>query len=183
MTMTTAKRFFILTIAAAISATIVSQACAASGDDGEVSHRIGGGIHYWRTVKEIKDDSSFDRYGVSYLCSYQMAVGWIKLEADLEIYPKNFRGSDEVSLQPMAFAMVGGVIYAGLGVGAVYTDDDNLNSKWSDPIMILRAGLDLPLLPILHLDVNANYQFTKWADWDRFDTDTITIGAQARLVF
>ncbi len=175
-------RISTLCLAALFASTLAFSAFAA--DDDTPTHKLGGGIRYWRTLKELKDDPSLDRDGISYIASYQFVYGWLKIEGDIEVFPKHFRASDEVSVQPMVYAMLGGIIYGGVGIGTVYTDDDDLDNKWSDPVMALRAGLDLPLLPdLLHLDINANYQFTKWADWNEFDTDTIFLGAQARLVF
>ena len=173
----------ICALTATIFAAMAFSGIARADDNSDISHRIGGGVQYWRTIRQISHDSSFDRDGLSYIGSYQFVFGWIKLEADVEVFPKNFRASDNLSIHPMAFAMVGGIIYGGLGIGAVYTDDDTLDDEWSDPIMSLRAGLDLPILPNLRIDLNANYHFTEWADWNKFDTDTIILGAQARLAF
>ena len=147
------------------------------------SHRLGGGVHYWTALKSL--DNDVDKNGFSYLLSYQYVYGWLKAEVDGELFPKNFRGSDKVSVAPEAFLLLGGVIYAGPGVGIMYTDDDALKDqdKWSDPYGLLKAGVDIPLFDLLHLDVHAIYQFTKWANWDQFDTDTITLGAQARIAF
>lgn len=182
MNRTTSTAAAMLLGLAIASAAAAADSSAASGSAG--SHRIGGGIHYWKTIKNLDDDhSKFDNQGVSYYGSYQYVIGFLKLEGDVEVFPKNYRASDKISIAPQAYALVGGIIYGGLGVGSTWTDDDSLKNKWSDPFMILRAGLDLELLPHLHLDVNGNYQFTKWAKWDEFDTDTITLGAQARLAF
>ena len=47
--------------------------------------------------------------------------------------------------------------------------------------------MDLELLPMLNIDINANYRFEKWDDLStegkEVNTDTITIGAAARLTF
>lgn len=168
----------------AIAAIGITSAQAADSSSSGGSHRLGGGIHYWKTISNLKDNyKDIDDNGISYVASYQYVYGWVKGEVDAEIFPKNFRGSDKVSIAPEAFLLLGGVLYAGPGVGITYTDDQSLDKKWSDPYGMLRAGVDIPLFDLLHIDIHANYQFTKWSDWDQFDTDTITLGAQARIAF
>ena len=52
--------------------------------------------------------------------------------------------------------------------------------------MIPAIGLDIELLPLIHLDINANYRFE---DWDTgkieedIDTDTVTLGLVGRIEF
>lgn len=149
-------------------------------------HRIGGGAHYWRTIDDIDnvDNEEFDEDGLAYLASYQYVPGsFFKLELDLEIFPDGIGGTGDTVLAPQAFALLGSGIYGGLGIGAFYTDSD----FGEDPFYVVRAGIDLELLPALRLDINANYHFTdfdsiKTIDQD-VDTDTITLGAMLRLVF
>lgn len=161
-----------------------AQAAADSSSSSGGSHRLGGGVHYWKTLSDLEDNhNDIDDNGFSYLVSYQYVYSWLKVEADVEIFPKNFRGSDKVSVAPEAFLMLGGIIYGGPGIGITYTDDQDLDNKWSDPYGLLKAGVDIPLFDVLHLDIHCIYQFTKWADWNEFDTDTITLGAQARIAF
>ena len=61
------------------------------------------------------------------------------------------------------------------------------DSEKNNPFYAFRAGPDIPLLPILHLDINANYRFENWGDLSTdgksVDTDTITLGAAVRLAF
>ena len=56
-----------------------------------------------------------------------------------------------------------------------------------NPFYVLRAGLNLELLPTLYIDINGNYRvesFDKIKDAeDDIDTDVITLGAAARLEF
>ena len=85
--------------------------------------------------------------------------------------------------QPQAYLILGKIIYAAAGIGGYYT-----NNKLDDnPFYAFRVGLDIPLLPILHLDINANYRFENWDNLDtagtRVNTDTVTLGAAARLAF
>jgi hypothetical protein len=76
---------------------------------------------------------------------------------------------------------VGAGLYGGLGIGTLYAD-----GNFSDnPFFILRAGIDLDLLPRVHVDVNANYHFAEWDGInevdERLDSDTITLGAAVRV--
>ena len=167
----------------AVAALILAGSPAARADAGDrAPHRLGFGAHYWKTLDQLKDDhKSIDDNGISWVGSYQYAFPWLKLEGDVEVFPKGYYGSTETTLAPQALLLLGDRADAGAGIGAVYARD--LDKRLSDPIYTLRAGLDLELLPRLHLDVNANYYFAEWEDWDRFDTDTVTLGGQVRLAF
>ena len=148
----------------------------------ERNNEIGVGVHYWTTVKNI-DVHDVDKNGFSYLAMYQYHYGWVGIEGDLEWFKKGFGGADKDVYQPQAYLILGKIIYAAAGIGGYYTD-----SKLSDnPFYAFRVGLDIPLLPILHLDINANYRFENWDDLSTegksINTDTVTLGAAARLAF
>ena len=163
---------------AAVSAVLVYSGYSAD----ERPNRIGGGVHYWKTIDQIKKEhESIDDDGIAWVVSYQRVISMLKLEADLEIFPNGYAGSEDIAFSPQAFIGLGTAIYAALGIGTVYASD--LDKKFSDPLFIARAGLDLALIPALHLDINANYYFSKWENWDDFDTDTITLGGQVRFAF
>lgn len=152
------------------------------GAGAHADQRIGAGLHYWRTVDSLGGE--FDRDGVSYFLSYQTSVlPLLRLQADLQIFPSTFAGSDRTVYAPQALALVGKWIYAGVGVGILYAD-----SSFADrPFYLLRAGLDLPILPSLRLDINANYHFSEWKGINEIasdiESDTITLGAALRLSF
>jgi opacity protein-like surface antigen len=163
---------------AAFSLACFAPAPAALAANGIGAHRLGVGANYWKTIDEI-DVADVEEDGFSWLASYQYApVGLFKFEVDLEYFP-DLGGGTETVWAPEAFVIVGGTIYAGAGVGIYYSDGD-----WADePFYMLRAGFDMPILPFLFLDVNANYRFN---DWDTFsthdlDTDTIRLGAAVRF--
>lgn len=148
-------------------------------------HRLGGGAHYWKTIDAIDkaDSNDIDEDGLAYLASYQyVAGGFFKLEANLEIFPDGIGGAGDTVLAPQAFALLGSGLYGGLGVGTFYTDSD----FGDDLFYVVRAGIDLELLPALRLDIHANYHFTEFDSIktidETVDTDTITIGAMIRLV-
>jgi len=144
------------------------------------SHRLGVGANYWKTVDSIEmaDVTNFDETGLSWLASYQYAPeGLFKLEVDLEYYPE--LAGEKTLWSPEAFVLFGGTIYAGAGVGIYYSDGVFNNS----PFFMLRAGLDIAILPFLSLDINANYRFNDWGSFDTsdLDTDTIRLGAAIRF--
>ncbi len=171
-----------LLLAAAVGLLAVSPLRAPADDGGAHPHRLGFGAHYWKTIDQLRDDHRrIEDDGLSWIGGYQYAFPWLKAEADLEVFPKGYYGSTETTFAPQALLLLGSWLYAGAGVGVVYADD--LDRRLSDAIYMLRAGLDLEVLPRLHLDLNANYYFADWDAWDRFNTDTVTLGGQVRLAF
>ena len=142
--------------------------------------RLGVGAHYWTTVKHVAVHN-VDKDGFSFMATYQYWPSWIGLEADVEWFQQGFAGSTKDVYQPQAYLILGKVIYGAVGIGGYYSD-----GTWgSKPFYAFRAGLDIPLLPVLHLDVNANYRFEDWSKLNGSDvnSDTITLGAAARLAF
>jgi hypothetical protein len=167
-----------------IGLTAVLAAGVAISAMADGSHSLGFGLHYWRTIDELDvAHGDLDESGVAWVASYRYAPATlIQIEADLEVFPEGFGGADETAYAPQVYLMVGSAIYAALGVGVVYSPD--FTDDFSDPFYQLRAGLDLELLPKIHVDVNANYQFFDW-DLDTFDdnidTDSVTLGASVRI--
>jgi hypothetical protein len=149
---------------------------ASAGD-----HRIGLGGHYWKTIDDI-DISDIDDDGIAMVVSYQYKPTLIGLQLDLEIADEQLTGQDETVYSPQVFLIVGGLVYAGLGVGTHYADGEFAD----DAFYALKAGLDFELLPRIHLDINANYRFENW-DRDEvegdIDTDTVTLGLVGRIEF
>lgn len=143
---------------------------------------VGGGIHYWRTIKDVSNEyDDLDRDGLAYMASLQLQpAALIRIEGDLEIFPDGFGGSSKTTYAPQGYLVVGSGIFAALGIGINYHDG------WADkPFYALRAGLDLELLPNVLVEINANYIFMEWEDihdaGDDIDTDTITLGAMVRV--
>ena len=145
--------------------------------------RIGAGVHYWKTLNKI-EFNEIEESGLSWIASCQFgSSSLLKFQADLEIFPKKFAGFTEVAYAPQAFIILGKTIYGGVGIGTYYIDGGFADK----PFYLLRAGLDLELVPTLYLDINANYRFE---DWDKpkdivkdIDTDVMTLGAALRIAF
>jgi hypothetical protein len=166
-----------LAVIGAMVAVVTDRAAA------EIHHRIGLGAHYWVALDDI-NVTDVDEDGLSYYLTYQLCpAGMLKFEFDVEMMPDGYGGSDDDVYAPQAYAILGGGIYAGIGVGTYYTDGDFS----SDPFFALKAGLDLHILPFVHLDINANYRFEDWDDIsdvpEDISSDTITLGAALRLQF
>ncbi|HYG65581.1 MAG TPA: hypothetical protein VEL74_23565 [Thermoanaerobaculia bacterium] len=144
-------------------------------------HRLGGGVHYWKTVDELADDDfDIDDEGVAWVASYQyVPVGLFKLEVDVEYFPSGFGGSPETAWSPQLYLVLGGKLYGAVGAGVVFSE--GYEDSPSDPFYAARLGLDLTLLPRTHLDVHANYRFNDWNEFEQADTDTITLGALLRF--
>ena len=164
---------FVILLAVASCVLTTAGTCPAHGET-----RLGGGIHYVRTLGDIKDDSRFDNDAYNIMGSLQFSGGLLTLEADVEWIP-NYGGSDKSLWQPQAYLLLGGFIYGGVGIGIGHFDGEWQN----DPFYALRAGVDFPLGP-LYLDVNVNYRFqsTKvFEDLDEIDTDAVTFSAVVRF--
>lgn len=149
----------------------------------QAGNRIGAGLTYWYAMDDI-DFGDFDRSGASWFLSYQSRgaylIGW---EADFEMMPEGFMASPDNVYAPQAYVIAGTSLYAAAGIGWYLAD-----GEWADqPFYALRAGMELTLVPMVFLDLSANYRFTKWGnlkdeDID-IDTDTIMLGAAVRIGF
>jgi hypothetical protein len=129
-------------------------------------------------VGDIKDDENIDDSNFNFVASAKFPGGLFSFEADVEFVP-DYLGSDEMLYQPQLFALIGGMLYGGAGIGWGYID-----GEWfDDPFYALRAGVDFPL-GSLHLDVNANYRFLTTSAFDEVDDedlDSVTFGAILRF--
>ncbi len=153
----------------------------------QTPHRVGAGVHYWKTIDEIadawKDSVTIDENGVSWVFSYQyVANPLLSYELDLLVMPETYGAAREGYRVwgPQAMVLVGKTLYVGLGIG-IY----RAGNEWApNPFYPLRAGVELELLPKLLLDLNANYRIEKWNmhyTKKDVDTDTVTLGAVIRL--
>lgn len=143
----------------------------------DAGHRFGGGLHYLRTVGDIKDDPNWDENAVGIIASYQYAPGLLKLELDLEWVP-NYGGSESL-IEPQAWLLVGGLIYGAGGIGIGYIDGGWQSNPWYG----LRLGGNLKLGSI-GLDIFASYRFQSSSDLEGFDSsdlDSVTFGAILRF--
>lgn len=139
-------------------------------------HRLGIGVRYNAAAESLGDD--FDASGLSYLVSYQFVpLSLLKVEVDVEIMPSSLTGSG-TGFVPQVYALLGGIVYGGLGIGLPYVDGEFAN----DPLYNIRLGLDIPISKI-HIDVNANYRFSDFDQLSSFDTDNIQVGLLGRYEF
>ena len=163
---------------AALLFTVVVPAASAGGFE------LGVGANYWYSIDEAKDHS-FDRDGLGWMISSRLPLSQLlALGLEVEQSPDNFVFLEEKLYLPAAYLILGDTVYAGLGVGTYYYDDDFYGDVW----YALRAGFKIPIIPrALVLDINANYRVENWDDikdaGDKVDKDTLMIGAALRLVF
>jgi len=161
--------------------SLVLLAAVATTAEARTKHRFGVGVHYWVTADDIEIEDA-DEDGFAWLVTYQLRpFPLFKFEVALEMLPEDLYGVTEQVYAPQAYAIVGGWIYAGLGIGGLYSDGD----FYDDPFYAIRAGIDVPIFPRIHLDVNANYHFMEWDSIneldDQVDIDTVTVGAAVRI--
>jgi hypothetical protein len=144
--------------------------------------RLGGGVHYWTALSDIEvNNINVTDNGASFIGSVQWVPGGlISLEGNLEYFTDGFGGANAGALSPQAFILLGGALYGGLGIGITYNDQLQ-GSDWTDPFYTARVGLDIELLPRIHLDIHANYLFNSFTEIDGADTDSITLGAIGRI--
>ena len=148
--------------------------------DARCQNRIGGGIHYLRTLGSIKDEPGWDSNSVGFMVSYQKVMGSIRFEADLEWVP-DYGGSDKTMFQPQAWVLLGKLVYLSAGIGGSYID-----SGWlANPFYGLRAGVNLAFAG-LNFDGFTSYRFQSanvLENIDQQDLDALTFGALVRVDF
>ncbi len=161
---------------------LVLMLCAAVPSVSASSNAIGIGANYWRTVDKLHED--FDRDGLSWLVTYQRNLSrLLAVQTDIEWFRSGFGASEKDVFAPQAYLLAGGALYAGIGIGILYSD-----GVFNDtPYYAVRVGFDFELLPTIHLDINGNYQFSEWDDinrlQDKIGSDTVFMGAAVRFEF
>ena len=171
----------IVRLAVALALAALVPAAASAGE-----HRLGFGYHYWKTLDDIDvaNLSEIDDEGYSTVLSYQYLPGGLfRFEGDLEYFPDGYGGSIEKAYSPQFFVLFGRNFYAGVGVGVTRSDGFADGNEWSDPWYAGRLGVELLLLPRVHLDINANYRADAFKELEISDTDAYTFGASLRIAF
>ena len=157
--------------------TLTLLLCTLTAGNALAEHRLGGGVNYWVMLKDL-DDKDFDDKGLSYLVSYQYWKGPFGVELAGELLPKRL---DETALAPQAYLLFGGTLYAGGGIGIIYSDGDFAKQ----PFFALKVGVNLELIPHTFVDISANYRFSNNEDLrdetKGVDTDTVFLGAAFRF--
>ncbi len=166
-----ARRSLLAMLALLLTTTAVAPAA---------EHRAGIGLHYWTAIDDlVSDDFDIDEDGLTGILSYQYRPGGLlSFELDLEIFPDGFGGSDDTTVSPIAFVLVGKGLYAGVGIGVSLSDD--FGGSMSDPFYAARIGLELTLLPRIHLDLNINYRADAFSELEEVQSDALTLGAILR---
>ncbi len=143
-------------------------------------HRVGGGVTYWVSLKDIPENKEWDRSSLAYVVSYQYQPALFGLELAVDILPDRF---GENSYSPHGLLFIGRGFFVGGGIGIAYAD-----SSFADqPFYVLKGGVNWELFPHVHLEIAAQYRFNEWADLKEedkdFDTDTVFLGGAVRLSF
>ncbi len=170
------KHFLIIVTLAALASGLATSAAGAA------EHRLGLGVHYWRTVDDLADEGfeDIEDDGLSYLVSYQyIPRGLIRFEIDIEYYGDGFAGSTESAFSPVGYIVVGSGFYVAAGVGV--TISDGLEDDISDPFYSGRVGWVFDLLPGVALDINANYRANAFSELEDADTNAITLAGLVRF--
>jgi hypothetical protein len=148
-------------------------------------HYLGGGVRWFRTLDDVEVDEigQIDADGNTVILSYQVdPAGLFKLEFDVEYFADGFGDQTGEIISPQFLVLLGGNLYGGVGAGINYVQDNLIGDDTSDVFYIGRLGLQLTLLPRLHLDLNANYQTDVFDKvFDGASSDSITLGAMARF--
>ena len=164
-----------------LSMMIIAAVLVAAGalvDDAVCGSQIGAGIHYLRTVGDIKDSPDWNPDAVGFMASYRYKMPLIKIEGDLEWVP-DYGGQGNTLFEPQAWFIVGGLIYGAGGIGASYLDGDWLDN----PFYALRLGVDLTLFG-LNCDVFGSYRFQDSKVLEDFNAESlnaVTFGLIVRL--
>ena len=169
------ERWSRMCLAATLAVLVLATATQA-----QMVSRIGVGFHYWKALDDV-DVDDVDEDGLGWLISYKLVPSsLLNFQADLELLPEGYAGSDKNVFAPQAFVVAGNSLYGALGIGILYSDGDFAD----EPFYTLRAGFDMQLLPSLFADLNVNYRFENW-DYsdvqDNISMDTLTLGAVVRF--
>ena len=144
--------------------------------------QFGLGLHYLRTIEEIKDVEGFSQNDFAIFGSITVPIAIVRIEGDLEWVP-DYLGTDEHLWNPSVYGFLDiGLIYGGVGMGIGYLTGDG--AGWaSNPWYGLRGGVQLGLAG-LAVDAFLSYRFQSASFSDGVGNatlDAFTIGAQVKF--
>ena len=134
---------------------------------------FGIGVNYWRAIDDVRVND-IDRDGLGYVVSLSERQELFGVVLEVEHAPDGRGVSPKSVTSPELLVTVGGLLWAGVGIGIDYTD----GSFASKPFYDFRAGVRIELLP-LPIEGFVNYRFNDWQDSSLFrdiDSDTLIIG-------
>jgi hypothetical protein len=163
-------------------AGISFSALAAEGTFG-----LGGGIYYNKMLGTLnKDNWDIDDDYFSYLLSLKYQYGeWFGIEGLLDYYPG--RKDIDYSFKPMATAVLGNFINAGVGINSTYLKYKDASGagrdRWTDLSYHYKIGMQIPIAEIFWLNIDAYYFADQLRDMENFDKDYISFGARLHYLF
>ena len=148
---------------------------------------IGGGVYYNRQLGDIKDDDGFEKDFISYMLSVKYEpISLLAVEGSLDYYP----GKDAIdyTVRPMATGLLQlSFLNAGVGINSTYTKYESpsggTDDKWSDLSYHFKAGIQLDFFDLLWICGDCYYFVDELKDVEDFDSDLLTFGARAFIVF
>ena len=167
---------------------LIAAALAAGAGAVRAELGIGGGVYYNRQLGDIKDDDGFDKDFISYMLSVKyQPISLLAVEGSLDYYPGNDKAID-YTLRPMATGLVQlAFLNAGVGINSTYTKYDSPSGgskdKWSDMSYHFKAGIQLDFFDLLWICGDCYYFVDDLKDIEDFDSDLITFGARAFILF
>lgn len=143
---------------------------------------LGLGVRAFRTVDDVPH--RFQKTGLGATLSLRTQFNdLVAGQIELDHYTDGYAGAPKDVLAPQAFLLVGGELYAGAGVGILYSSEDFADK----PFFVLRIGYLAPISDRLALDLSASYEFSEWKRINEFDptvsSDTFVLSAAFRLGF
>lgn len=172
----------VLGLAVLLTGAVTFPSAAAEGTFG-----LGGGIYYNKMLGTIeKDKWDIDDDYLSYVFSAKYQLGdWLGIEGLLDYYPG--RKDIDYSFKPMATAVLGNFINAGVGINSTYIKykkaDGASKDEWADMTYHFKAGIQIPIIDIFWLNVDAYYFVDELKNIEDFDKDYISFGARLHYLF
>ena len=143
---------------------------------------LGIGVRGFHSVDSVPN--RFQKTGLGATLSLRTELNdLMAAQFELDHYDDGYAGASKDVLAPQAFLLVGGELYAGAGVGILYSSKDFADK----PFFVLRIGYLAPISDRLSLDINASYEFSEWKRINEFDptvsSDTVVLSAAFRIGF
>jgi hypothetical protein len=143
---------------------------------------LGFGIRAFRTVDDL--EKPFKENGLGGYVNWRAQLTeWVGGQLEFAVYEDGFAGSREEVVGSQAFLVLGRAFYGAIGGGYLYSDGDLADS----PYLAARLGVQGALTTWFLFDVSLTYETAAWEginEFDeRFDSDTVVLGAGLRMLF